>query len=53
MFKRIDDRGGDGLGLALVRKHLERLGGDISLESTLGQGTTFVIYLSGVKEAQA
>lgn len=51
MFKRIDDRGGDGLGLALVRKHLERLGGEIFLESTLGQGTTFVIYLSGVREA--
>lgn len=43
LFKRLDDRSGDGLGLALVKKQVERLGGVLTLDSTLGEGTTFSV----------
>lgn len=45
MFKRIDEKSGDGLGLALVKKQVERLGGDISLSSTEGEGTKFSLLI--------
>jgi CheY-like chemotaxis protein len=41
---------GTGLGLALVRNFVTMLGGEITLESVLGQGTTFHITLPA-KEA--
>lgn len=44
-FASFDDRGGDGLGLALVQKHVMRLGGTISVDSALGEGTSFEIQL--------
>jgi NtrC-family two-component system sensor histidine kinase KinB len=34
-------RSGSGLGLALVRRLVESLGGQIAVESRLGHGTTF------------
>jgi signal transduction histidine kinase len=37
---------GTGLGLALVRRLVETLGGQVSVESRLGQGTTFSFTLS-------
>lgn len=34
---------GTGLGLNIVKKYMELLGGDITMKSTLGQGTVFTI----------
>ncbi len=45
MFQRIDMRSQDGLGLNLVRKHVERLGGSIDVASTAGVGTEFSLVL--------
>jgi two-component system phosphate regulon sensor histidine kinase PhoR len=56
-FYRIDrarsrEMGGTGLGLAIV-KHLSRAhGGDVSVQSTPGQGSTFVIELP-IEESKA
>ena len=38
---------GTGIGLALVRKGVERMGGDIGVESKLGHGSRFWIDLKG------
>lgn len=45
MFKRLDERSGDGLGLTLVHKQVTRLGGSISFSSSVGVGTTFNISI--------
>lgn len=37
--------GGTGLGLAMVHRAVEALGGDIQVESTIGRGTSFFIRL--------
>ncbi len=36
---------GTGLGLAIVHKIMEAHGGDVSVESALGQGTTVTLVL--------
>lgn len=45
MFKRLDERSGDGLGLSLVKKQIDRLDGTVILESTEGEGTKLTITL--------
>jgi signal transduction histidine kinase len=44
MFERVDtpqDYEGTGIGLAIVRKAAERMGGAVGVESSPGQGSRF------------
>ena len=45
MFKRFDTRSQDGLGLSLVKKQIDRLGGEISVESEEGKGAHFTVII--------
>jgi signal transduction histidine kinase/CHASE3 domain sensor protein len=52
VFERLHAREtypGTGIGLAIVRKGAERLGGRAGVESTPGQGSQFWVELEGVK----
>ena len=42
---RAEDYPGTGIGLAIVRKGVERMGGAVGLESALGSGSKFWIEL--------
>lgn len=51
LFHRLDPAGpiaGEGLGLTLVRRIVDRLRGQIRLESNLGEGSRFIIELPAV-----
>jgi signal transduction histidine kinase len=38
-------RPGSGLGLAIVRSIAQAHGGDVEVESTVGKGTTFTVWV--------
>ena len=54
LFKRLhtsDRYTGTGLGLAVVKKVVERIGGSVRLESAEGEGSTFVLRLPRASKA--
>jgi signal transduction histidine kinase len=50
LFRRagVQDKPGEGLGLAFVQTNVRRLGGTIALASELGQGSTFTLTFPAV-----
>jgi signal transduction histidine kinase len=54
MFQRLDKAyDGTGIGLTVVRKAVEKMGGSVGLESELGRGSRFWLELRGADERRA
>lgn len=54
LFFRLDPKHstGEGLGLTVVKKNIQRLKGRIGLESNPEAGTTFNVYLKHTREKE-
>ena len=50
-FRGTAQRSGSGLGLYIVKEMTERIGGKVSLESTLGIGTSFQLELPNLRHS--
>ncbi|MFZ6010711.1 MAG: sensor histidine kinase [Bacteroidota bacterium] len=51
-YRAVEHSQGTGIGLFLVKESIKMLGGRISVESVLGQGTTFHIYIPNLTYGQ-
>jgi len=47
-YRSNNDREGEGIGLAIARRILDRHGGDISVESEIGKGSRFFVSIPAV-----
>ncbi len=45
LAEKVSDLSGRGVGMDVVRRNIEKLHGKVEIESTLGQGSTFSLYL--------
>jgi signal transduction histidine kinase len=48
-FRANSDSKGSGLGLYIVKGAVDKLGGEIAVQSKLGEGTTFTIVIPNLK----
>jgi two-component system phosphate regulon sensor histidine kinase PhoR len=51
--KRSRERGGTGLGLAIVKHIVSRHQGRLAIESVVGEGSTFTVFLPAMPEPEA